>query len=390
MKSGLTRFAEIRYVAFVFGRVARRNAASRSDFFRARRRVRSATSAKHSIFSVEMKTSLKIGDLIVSPPVLSAPMAGCTNYAHRQLLRILGGVGLIATEMVSARAFVCMGARGDDEPSRLWGVRDEPRPLAVQIWDNCPETLEEIASKLVEDYGVDVVDMNFGCPAPSIAKRSQSGAHLLRDPEKVGELVGRVVRACGATPVTAKIRLGISHDSINACEVAQAVEEAGAAALTVHGRTARQMYSGQADWDEIARVKTALKRIPLIGNGDVRTAREALDRLENYPVDGVMIGRAGLDRPWIFREIAQALRGEAIDPEPTLREQRDMLLMHYRLLVERFGEERAVVLMRKVACHYSKGRPGGRNFRDKIGRINSEREFYEVVANDFIVDPTRE
>ena len=333
-----------------------------------------------------MKTSLRIGDVVVSPPVLSAPMAGYTNYAYRELLRRLGGAGLIATEMVSARAFVHMGARGLGEPERLWGVQDEPRPLAVQIWDNCPETLEELAAKLAHDFKASVVDLNFGCPAPAIAKRSASGSYLLRDPEKVGELVGRVAKACAPTPATAKIRLGLTADTINAVDVAQAVEGAGGAAITVHGRTARQMYSGVADWDEIAKVKSALRAIPLVGNGDIKTAAQAVERLEKYPVDGIMIGRAGLDRPWLFREIAQLLRGETPDPEPTLLEQRNLLLEHFQLVLKRFGTELGVTLMRRFAVCYSKGRPGGRNFRDKISRVSSEREFLDVVANEFVVD----
>ena len=317
-------------------------------------------------------------------------MAGYTNYAHRELLRRLGGVGLIATEMVSARAFVCMGERGDDEPERLWGVKDEPRPLSVQIWDNCPETLEELAGKLAHDFHVSVVDLNFGCPAPAIAKRSASGSYLLRYPEKVGELVERVARACAPTPATAKIRLGVTRDSINARDVAQAVEGAGAAALTVHGRTAKQMYSGLADWDEIAKIRDVIKSIPLIGNGDIKTAQEAVARLENYPVDGIMIGRAGIDRPWIFREIACLLRGETPPPAPTPREQRDLLLSHYDLVVKRFGSELGVKLMRKIACHYSKGLPGARVFRDRIGRIKTGDEFLKVVAEDYCVDDSEE
>jgi len=334
-----------------------------------------------------LKTSLTIGNVVVSPPVLSAPMAGYTNFAHRELLRYLGGVGLIATEMVSARAFVCMEARGDGEPPRLWGVAEEPRPLAVQIWDNTPETLEELARRLAKELNVSVVDLNFGCPAPAIAKRSASGSYLLRDPAKVGELVGRVARICAPTPVTAKIRLGLTADSINAVDVAQAVEEAGGAALTVHGRTAKQMYSGFADWDEIAKIKGVLRKIPLIGNGDIKTPSEAVERLQNYPVDGIMIGRAGLDKPWIFRQIAQLLNGETSEPDPTLRQQRDLLLKHYSLVVDRFGRERAVVMMRKIACHYSKGRPGGRNFRDKIARVATEEEFLATVRDAFVVEP---
>lgn len=335
-----------------------------------------------------MKQSFKIGELEVSPPVLSAPMAGYTNYAYRELLRRLGGVGLIATEMVSARAFVYMGERGEEEPSRLWGVSEEPRPLSVQIWDNCPETLEELAGRLAHERHVSVVDLNFGCPAPAIAKRSASGSYLLREPERVGALVERVAKVCAPVPATAKIRLGLTQDTINACDVAQAVEEAGGAALTIHGRTASQMYSGSADWDAIAKVKGVLKRIPLIGNGDIKTWQDAVSRFERYPVDGVMIGRAGLERPWLFRQIRDALSGKIPEPEPPLDYQRELLLMHFRLVSERFGVDRGVILMRKFACNYSKGRPNGRAFRDKIARVSSESEFLSVVEKEFGVDCT--
>ena len=333
-----------------------------------------------------MKTSLKIGELVLSPPVLSAPMADCADWAQREIWRRLGGVGLIETEMISARAVVYMGARGEGDPERLRGVESEPRPLSVQIWDNCPETLERLARRLARDLNVSAVDLNFGCPAPAIAKRSESGSYLLRDPQKVGALVERVANACESVPVTAKIRLGLTEDSINARDVAQAVEGAGGAALTVHGRTASQMYRGEADWGEIAKVKSALRRIPLIGNGDIKTAAGAVERLENYPVDGVMIGRAALERPWIFREIAALLRGETPPPEPTPRERRELLLEHFRLELSKFGDELGVVVARRAAVRYSKGLPNGRAFRDKIGRVRSAPEFLAVVESDFIVD----
>ena len=262
-------------------------------------------------------------------------------------------------------------------------MRDEERPLSVQIWDNSPETLEELATTLSHEFHVTVVDLNFGCPAPAIAKRSESGSFLLKNPEKVGEIVGRVARACFPTPVTAKIRLGVTSDTINAYDVAQAVECAGGAALTVHGRTAKQMYMGSADWDEIAKVRYALKSIPLIGNGDIKTAQEAVDKLAAFPVDAVMIGRSALSRPWIFREVSQLLKGETPTPEPTLSEQRDLLLLHYNLLVERYGEEIAVRLMRRYACNYSKGRPGGKIFRDRIVRVKTHTEFLQVVSGCF-------
>lgn len=310
-------------------------------------------------------------------------MAGLSDLPWRRLLRSLGGVGLIATEMVSARAFIYCDAAGNDLPARLNGVESEDRPLAVQIWDNTPETLRETAKNLIERYHVTVVDMNFGCPAPKIVKNSASGSWLLRDPQKVGELIRQVVQICAPVPVTAKIRLGLTFDTINAVEVAQAAEEAGAAALTVHGRTTSQLYRGYANWDEIAKVKTVLKKIPLIGNGDITSLEIALDRLENYPVDGIMIGRGALERPWLFRQIQQALSGQTVDAPPSPEEQRDILLRHFQYSLEHYGQEKGLILMRRFACFYSKGKYGGKAFRTAIGRISQKEDFLRLVDDLF-------
>jgi len=328
-------------------------------------------------------SSFFIDSVLIDPPLLSAPMAGFTNYAYREILRRFGGVGLIATEMISARSFVHKETKGEDLPGRLWGIFEEPRPLAVQIWDNQPETLAHFGQILAREYKVSVVDLNFGCPAPAIAKNSASGSWLLKTPEKVGEIVAQVVKACHPTPVTAKIRLGWTRDSINAADVAQAVESAGAAAITVHGRTAQDMYRGTADWDAIARIKPFLKKIPLIGNGDIRTVDQALQAFRRYPVDGIMIGRIGLEKPWIFRQIAQALAGRAVDPEPTLAEQKKLLWNHYQMVAAHFGEKKAVVLMRKFAPCYAKGIPGARQFRTAICQANSEQEFLRLLETLF-------
>ena len=328
-------------------------------------------------------TALSIGPVTVDPPLFSAPMAGYTTAPLRTLLRHFGGVGLIATEMVSARSFVYMDAAGDGHPERLWGVSDEPRPLAVQIWDNIPETLEETAVRLVSEYHVSVIDINFGCPAKRIAGSSASGSYLLRDPQKVGDLVGRVARRIAPTPVTAKIRLGLTADSVNAGDVAQAVEGAGGAALTVHGRTAAQMYRGKADWDAIARVKDYLKRIPLIGNGDITTPEEGIARLRGWPVDGIMIGRGAMSQPWIFHQIAEGLAGRPIPPAPTLREQHALLLRHFDLVLDRFGEEKGTILMRKWACDWSHGRFGGRAFRAAVSAVKDAAAFRGLVDEFF-------
>ncbi len=286
-------------------------------------------------------------------------MAGFTNYAYRQVVREFGGVGLQATEMVSARGFAWMGQKEEPEaPDRLWGVADEPRPLAVQMWDNDPETLAAVGRRLATEYRVSVVDINFGCPVKDVAQRAHSGSYLLRDPERVGRIVERVVNACHPTPVTAKIRLGCTRDNITAIEIATTIESAGAAALTVHGRTAQDFFKGSADWDRIASIKPHLKRMPLIGNGDLDSPQAVVVAFERYDVDGVMIARAALGRPWLFRQCAAALRGEPIPLDPTPAEEQELLLHHYRLVCQRFGDERGTLLMRKFACCYAQGRRG--------------------------------
>ncbi len=310
-------------------------------------------------------------------------MAGFTNYAYRQIVRELGGAGLLATEMVSARGFVYMQARAGELPDRLWGVRDEPRPLAVQIWDNDPEMLAEVARRLACQFRVSVVDINFGCPVRNIAQRARSGSYLLRDPERVGQLVARVVAACRPVPVTAKIRLGWTRDTINAIDVAQAIEGAGAAAVTVHGRTAQDMFRGSADWDRIAQIKPHLRRIPLIGNGDLTSPGQVVEAFRRYGTDGVMIGRAALGRPWLFRQVQAALAGHPIPPDLSPAEQRELLLRHFELLVQRFGPARAAVLMRRYACRYALGRPGARLFRTYVSEVRTPEEFRRVVLGYF-------
>jgi len=348
---------------------------------------------------------------VIDPPLFQAPMAGFTNYAYRQMVRRFGGVGLPATEMVSARGFLHIAARGKGDrsnlperpsgclaqigpvpfsaaaggefPDRLWGVKDEPRPLAVQIWDNDPDTLAAVGRRLVEEFRPSVIDINFGCPQRDVSQKAQSGAYLLRYPDRVGQIVARVAAACSPTPVTAKIRLGCSRDTINAIDVAQAIESAGGAAVTVHGRTAEDMFRGAADWEEIARIKPHLSRIPLVGNGDLKTPQSVVEAFARYGVDGVMIGRAGLSRPWLFSQAAAALRGEPILPDPSPVEQRRFLLDHFGLVVERFGPVKGTVLMRCYACCYGQGRRGARAFRREIVRAATPEAFIATVEREF-------
>jgi tRNA-dihydrouridine synthase B len=326
---------------------------------------------------------LQIGTLTVDPPILQAPMAGFTNYAYRQIVRDFGGVGLQATEMVNARGFVWLDEHEAEHPDRLWGVRDEARPLAVQIWDNEPETMAKVGRRLVEEYGVSVVDINFGCPVKQVTQKAHSGSYLLKHPDRMFQIISHLVKACSPTPVTAKIRLGCTRKNANACDVAKVVEEAGASALTVHGRTAEEYFKGSADWEKISEIKDHLVNIPLIGNGDLDSPEKVLFAFENYNVDGVMIARAALGRPWLFAQAAAALRGEPIPAEPSLEEQRDCMLRHYDLVVERFGTQKGTHLMRKFACCYAQGKFGARHFRSHVARVETPEEFYSIVDEYF-------
>ena len=285
--------------------------------------------------------------------------------------------------MVHARGFLEIDAHKHELPRRLWGVLEEPRPLAVQIWDNDPDALAAVGAKLARELLVSVIDINFGCPVRAVTQKAKSGSYLLGDPNRVGELVGRVAAACRPTPVTAKIRLGVTRDAINAIDVAQAIEAAGGAAVTVHGRTAEDMFRGSADWEGIAQIKPHLKRIPLIGNGDLRTVESVVEALRCYAVDGVMIGRAALAKPWLFRQVQEALAGRPVPPEPTLAERGDLLLEQFRLMIERFGPRRATVLMRKYACCLAQGLRGARRFRQEVCAATTPERLVEVVAQHF-------
>ena len=312
-------------------------------------------------------------------------MAGFTNAAFREIVRGFGGAGLLATEMVNARGFVWLDENEAEHPDRLWGVAEESRPLAVQIWDNDPDTMAKVGRRLAGEYKVSVVDINFGCPVRQVTEKAHSGSYLLRDPMRMHAIISQLVVACAPTPVTAKIRLGCSPDNVNCNEIAKVVEEAGAAALTVHGRTAKDMFKGHADWDRISEIKSHLKNIPLIGNGDLDSAEKVVAAFKNYNVDGVMIARACLGRPWLFAQAAAALRGEPIPPEPTMTEQRDVMLKHYQLVIGRFGEEKGTVLMRKYACCYAQGKHGARFFRSHVAKVSTAEEFHSVVDQYFPV-----
>lgn len=320
---------------------------------------------------------LSIGSLKLEYPVLQAPIAGFTDLVFRRIVRELGGCGLIYTEMVSAGGWI----KGNIPPERLVGVKDEPRPLGVQLWDREPEMVEEAARRLV-DLDISVIDLNFGCPKKRIMGKQGAGAKLLRDPATIGRMVEATSRGAGQIPVTAKIRLGPSVNEITAVEVARVAQEAGAKAITVHGRTAKDGYGVPVDRQRIAEVVEAVE-IPVIANGDIVDAASAVEVLESTGAAGVMVARRCLSAPWVFREIAAALQGKAIPAPPTLEQQKEQLLRHHEQLVTVHGDPFGTVLMRKFAARYLGGVSGAKAFRAQVSVAKDAADFRRIVRELF-------
>jgi len=313
---------------------------------------------------------VKIGSVQLESVVLAAPMAGVTGKAFRILAKE-AGCGLVCTEMVSDQALLY----GNPKTLKLVDLSGEPPPVCVQIFGSQPGYMAR-AAKIAEELGAAVIDINMGCPTPKIVKNGE-GAALMRDPKKAARIVKEVAGAV-SVPVTVKMRKGWDEGSVNAVEVALRAEEAGARAITVHGRTRAQFYSGRADWRIIAEVKKAV-RVPVIGNGDIWQPQDALAMMVQTGCDGVMIGRAALGNPWIFSRTVHYLKTGEILPEPSLEERVLTALRHAGLLVEIKGEKTAVLEMRKHASWYIKGVRGAAALREKIVRIKSISELRDLL-----------
>lgn len=294
--------------------------------------------------------------------LLLAPLAGISDYPFRQLCRDFGA-DLTFTEMVSVDGLLYE----NQATRRLLTVYPGDRPLGFQFFGSDSRYFREVLPR-VEALRPDVIDLNFGCPVRKVVARG-AGAALLKELNRLGEIVETVARETDL-PVTAKIRIGWDADSIVAVDAARTAEEAGARAVTVHGRTRSQGYSGRARWEQIARVKEALK-IPVIGNGDVFDAASAAEMFRTTGVDGIMLARGALGRPWIFSEILQELTGGEPFAAPDVRERMNILRKHYELEVTLYGEETALSRMKKHFVWYTKGLPHTARLRDTIFRAKS-------------------
>ena len=315
----------------------------------------------------------QIGNVNIKNRVVLAPMAGMSNPAYIKICEEMG-LGYAITELISAEGIV----RGNKKTLDMFKGYDKIGiPVAFQLFGSNPEVLAR-AAKYVQSTGMfDIIDINMGCPVPKVAISSESGSGLLKNPQKVFEIVKTVVSSVDL-PVTVKIRSGWDSSSINAVEIAKLCEEAGASAITVHGRTRAQGYSGSADWDIIKKVKESVN-IPVIGNGDVRSEKDAERMLEYTNCDGVMIGRAALGNPWIILNTVNYLSGGSNLVIPSREDRVYMIKKHFDYLLKIREEKTALLEMRTISAYYLKGLSNTAKIKEDIFKTGSLEEFLEVI-----------
>ncbi|UWD80641.1 tRNA dihydrouridine synthase DusB [Curtobacterium flaccumfaciens] len=318
---------------------------------------------------------LRIGPIEVDVPVVLAPMAGITNMAYRRLCREYGA-GLYVCEMITSRALV----ERTPVSMQLIQHHESETPRSIQLYGVEPNTVAEAASILVGEDRADHIDLNFGCPVPKVTRKG-GGAALPWKLDLFRELVTKTVRAAGDVPVTVKMRKGIDEDHLTYLDAARIARDAGVAAVSLHARTANEHYSGHADWSAIATLKETVTDIPILGNGDIWSAADALRMIDETGADGVVVGRGCLGRPWLFGDLAAAFRGEGLRYMPSLGEVADGFHRHAELLVEFFGdEEHACRDIRKHVAWYFKGYPIGSDVRAGLAMASSLQEIDDFLG----------
>lgn len=317
---------------------------------------------------------MEFNDLKIETPVFLAPMAGVSDYPYRQLIREMG-VELLYTEMVSAKGYQ-YGNRRTSELITFSKKRKDK--IAVQIFGEDPKFMARAAAGIVEEYDVDLIDINMGCPARKIVKNG-AGSALMKNLNLAAEIIEAVVSSVNI-PVTVKMRSGWDQKNINAVELAKAAEKVGAAAVAVHGRTRNQFYKGEADW-EIIKAVAAGVNIPVIGNGDIFSAAAAKAMFEKTNCQGIMIGRAAQGYPWIFKEIIKYLKNGTIIEEPTAYQKIEMAIKHLKLAVNYYGEKHGVPIMRKHISWYLKGLANSSEMKNKVNQLTKVDELIELLQN---------
>jgi tRNA-dihydrouridine synthase B len=313
---------------------------------------------------------LRIGAHEIWPPVVLAPMSGVTNRTLRALYKPFG-FGLTVTEFVSSNAL----QYGNQRTMEMIDQHGVEQPVSTQLWGNDPAIMAE-AARVVRECGADIVDINFGCPAPKVTKTA-GGSACLRDPERCEAIVRAVVGAVDC-PVTVKMRLGWTEHELVYRDVAQRAEAAGARAVTLHARTAKQFYKGAADWSHIAELKRSVS-IPVIGNGDLAEPHEAVRRMLESGVDGIMLGRAVLGNPWLVGQIRALLENREPEATPGAPERLRYAIHHYHTMVDEWGEARAVPQMRKHLGYYLKGFRGASELRERLMRTETAAATLEIL-----------
>ncbi len=327
-----------------------------------------------TLLKISYNSRMNIGAILQNNPLVLAPMAGITDFPFRRICKEMGA-GLVYSEMLSVEALI----RDHKRTKGMLLTDPAERPVVFQIFGGKPTAMAD-AARIVSESPVDFIDINMGCPVPKVLK-SGAGSALLRDLPLAKEIMSAVVKA-SKVPVTVKIRLGWDAKTIVAGELARAAEEVGIAAVTVHGRTKVQGFSGHADWSMIKAVKDSVS-IPVIGNGDVHSARDAKRMLGETGCDGVMIGRAIQGNPWIFREAKQYLENGLLSPHPSLEEREALMLRHLKDMVKLIGESIGVREMRKHLCWYTKGLSGGAEFRERINRLDDAEDVTREIGAFF-------
>lgn len=318
--------------------------------------------------------SLQIGNVILDNPLVLAPMAGVTDLPFRLLCKEMGA-GLLCTEMVSAKAIYYK----NKNTKTLMEIHPEEHPVSLQLFGSDADLMAQIA-KQIEGQPFEILDVNMGCPVPKVVNNGE-GSALLKNPKLIREIVTKMSHAI-QKPLTVKIRIGFEGYPVDPVEIAKVIEDSGAAAIAVHGRTREQYYSGKADWETIRKVKEAVK-IPVIGNGDVDSPKKAAQLLEETGCDGIMIGRAAQGNPWIFREINHWMRTKEFLPRPSTEEIVEMILRHARMQVEYKGEYIGIREMRKHVAWYTQGLPHSSSLRREVNQVETYDQLEDLLRKRY-------